>query len=57
MESFQVGDMSLFRESYSSDIDKSISVIFYVTLHCRQHDHIQYFFYLYLLQKMCNAFK
>lgn len=46
MESFQVGGMSLFRESYSSDIDKSISVIFYVTLHCRQHDHIQYFFYL-----------
>lgn len=43
MESFQVGGISLFRESLSSDIDKctSDSVIsphfFYVTLHCRQY--------------------
>lgn len=47
MEPFQVGGISLFRESLSSDIDKCTSdsvispKIFYVTLHCRQ-----YFFYL-----------
>lgn len=47
MESFQVGGISLFRESLSSDIDKCTSdsvisppIFFYVTLHCRQHDHI-----------------
>lgn len=48
MEPYQVGGISLFRESLSSDIDKctSDSIIFpkfffYVSLHYRQ-----YFFYL-----------